>query len=143
MNNTPCENCGWDPSKRAVWSWEVTLDFEYLSGNKVPPNDRGRSGWKYRNYRKEFERQLRKVVEAEKLREAKVYRRATICRLWGKHQSAYDTDNLVAGGKPLRDILVRCRLLVDDRPSCCDIYYQQYKNLVSDKPQTIVKVEEF
>jgi Holliday junction resolvase RusA-like endonuclease len=136
-----CNVCGWDPSKEAAWSWEQTLDFEYKSGNYWA--SRGTSGGKYRGYKRNFRRRLKKVLEKGNLRQAKAFRRVTLTRLWGKHQRAIDGDNLVMGGKPLRDVLTEEGLIVDDRPNCCKVFYHQYKRLDSEKPGIIVKLEEF
>jgi Holliday junction resolvase RusA-like endonuclease len=124
-----------------LWSWEVQLPFEYKSGNYWI--GKGTKGARYRGYKRNFLRALKKGLEGEQLRQAKVFRRVTLVRLWGKHQCAYDGDNLVIGGKPLVDCLKKVGLIMDDRPNCCKVFYQQYKSLLSEAPGIIVKVEEF
>ncbi len=140
-NNIPCTSCGFDPSKKVVWSKEFVVNFAWLSGNQLRSNDKGRKGYRYRNYRRGFERVIREY--AADVRKAKCFRRVTLTRMWGKGQRAYDKDNLLVGAKPLCDVLTAQNLILDDKISCAEIHYRQEKRLLVDEPGIIIKLEEF
>lgn len=81
----------------------------------------GRSGVRYRKFRKFYEERLRNVV----IPEAKVKRRIWFTRQYALGKRYYDYQNLVGGFKPLLDVILRNNWLIDDAPKWCQDFYQQ------------------
>lgn len=121
-----CAFCGYDTDASVTWSAEVLLPFAWLSGNIIGTNGKGRLGWRYQKYRTEFRNKL--FEHTTDIKEAKQYRRVIMTRRYGKGRRKLDKDNLIIGGKPLRDCLSELGLLVDDTPACCDVYPLQEKS---------------
>lgn len=119
-NNIPCISCGYDPRRVILYEVELLLPFKILSGNMLmtgAPKGRKKqykNGWKYRSYKKGFEKvwsqRCLQVLPAE------AKRRLEITRVKGKHAQPIDSDNLVLGCKPIIDILVEYEALKNDSP---------------------------
>jgi Holliday junction resolvase RusA-like endonuclease len=121
--------------------WALVLDLEALSGNVTKSSGRGRSGWKYRDHRKECTLAVGKVLKYTDVPQAEMKRRVTVTRLWGKGCRAFDVDNLAWGFKPLFDELKSRGLIVEDSPKWVDRIYRQAKS-EDGRPKVLVRIEE-
>ena len=114
MNNVPCSECGFDPSRVPTYDVTFMVPLTWQSGNTIG-HGYGKKAWKYRKYREAFREkgrlQFLSVLKANKKR------RLVLTRVIGKHGKKMDRWNLEAGGKPLIDVLVQEGLLVDDNPT--------------------------
>jgi len=134
-----CVACGYDYEAVVTNRYEFAIPVGIPSQTKLGANTPGRGGGIYRGYRRRFARAIAKAdldIPA-----AKGFRRVFITRLWGKGKRAYDWGNLVGGCKPLVDEIVGAGLLVDDRPSACQIFYDQGKS-EDGKDWTSIVLEE-
>lgn len=121
-----CEKCGYDSDLRVLKSYTIILDdIELPSLNTVGTNN-GRKKYKYRNWRRDWNKLLQKYVG--KIPKATGHRHVTIIRARGKGKRAYDYGNLVGGAKPLLDMLVANGFLLDDNPKVCSEYYHDIKS---------------
>ena len=68
----------------------------------------------------------------------------TVCftRILGKGEREYDGGNFVGGMKPILDILVQRKWLVDDRGSQCMDYYFQKDPLERWSPMLVIELYE-
>ncbi len=118
-----CIACNYDPSAIITGTYTLVLNASAQSLNSVGVNNKNNRG--YRTARRRWERLLKPY---EKLPLATNKRRVFFTRFWGRAKRPYDYGNLVGGFKPLLDMLVKCGLLVDDRPTFCEEYYRQFKS---------------
>jgi Holliday junction resolvase RusA-like endonuclease len=68
-------------------------------------------------------------------------RRLWVTRLWGKHKSAYDTDNLLWGFKPLIDEIKVQGWIKEDSPKWVERIYKQEKS-PDGVDRIIIRIEE-
>jgi hypothetical protein len=102
----------------------------------------GSGRWAYKRIRSDWERAIGRASYLHEVERATRPRRLTFVRLWGKGQRAFDIDNLVSGGKPIRDAAVTAGLIVGDAPSEAIIHYDQRKS-DDGVPAVLLLVEEF
>ena len=118
-----CPACDYDDLAEVTATYTLVLHQAAQSLNAVGVNSKNNRG--YRGARNRWGKLLQPYG---KLPEAKKPRRIFFTRFWGKGKRAYDFGNLVGGFKPLLDMVVRAKLLVDDSPKHCAEYYRQYKS---------------
>jgi hypothetical protein len=126
-SNIPCDMCAYDPSLVATWTRTIKVPFEWKSGNDITSNTRGASGSKYRRYRTSFQKVL--SGKALSVKKAKCFRRVVLTRHRGYRKREYDSDNLLAGAKPLRDVLTVLGLITGDDPTRARFFYTEEKSL--------------
>lgn len=131
--------CFWDTEAIVLRSWELVLPLVWPSQNDLGANSRGHLGWGYRKHRAKFEGCLRKFQHIVPV--ASGFRRAFMLRSYGKRCRDYDYANLVGGGKPLVDSMVKLGYLVDDRPNTFQASYHQSKDDAGEN-QVYIRLEE-
>ncbi len=145
MSDEECPACGFDMSIVVVGSWSATLLKSSPSGNSIGSSGKGRNGWKYRQERKDcatvrFRWAPASVLKGEPT-QATRKRRLWVTRLWGKHKSAYDTDNLLWGFKPLIDEIKVQGWIREDSPRWVERIYKQEKS-PDGVDRIIIRIEE-
>ncbi len=123
--NIPCAQCNYDPTLPVLASWEVHLDLPAVSQNKLKSNTRGRSGWAYRRYKGEFSEEM--LARCTEVPQASEKRRVTFTRHYDKAARRFDHDNLIAGMKPLRDVLTELGIIVNDSDKWLEAHYSQLR----------------
>jgi hypothetical protein len=105
-------------------SWSFTIPIAMPSANAMH-----RRGFNHHVYRR-LRDDILMLVQAygRGVPAATGPRKVTLTRLIGKNGKLYDADNLVAGCKPLVDVLVMRGLLQGDAPHQVVVEYQQERS---------------
>jgi len=136
MVNAICPACGFEPTAK-VRSYVIELKHTAKSLNGVGVNNKTNRG--YRKERNDCDKKVRSFLAQHDIPIASSRRRVLFYRFYGKGKRAYDYGNLVGGFKPLLDVIVRNKLLVDDNPKFCSDYYFQAKSATGvDYVQVII-----
>jgi hypothetical protein len=120
-----CDACGFDRDLPVGRVAEVSLPLSYPSQNQLGANARGFAGLKYRKLRQEFAAALHSALATAALPKAPGKRRVWLRRVFRAGKRAYDTANLIGGGKAIVDVLVSRGILKDDSPKWFEGIYQQ------------------
>ncbi len=120
-----CEACGYDPGARVKRVGSLWLPVSAVSGNALQGNGKGPSGWKYRTLKRRALSALETCLYDAPLRKAADKRRVFFVRHYIPPQRPFDTDNLVAGMKPIRDCLTMTGLIKDDSARWFEGHYSQ------------------
>jgi len=128
-----CKACNYDPDELYTQVCTFIIKESWPSQNELSSNLKGRSGFKYRRWRDKFEKATRPAEEP-----AQGQRRVWFTRHYGARKRDFDYANLVGGGKPLIDTLVRCGYFVDDSPKLMIAYYKQEKSKTKEDYITVV-----
>jgi hypothetical protein len=137
-----CKLCGGMPYAKVVANWSFRFDRDAPSQNDVG-NNKGvtASRWKYRHERGAWVSMLSSWAIDMRIPFAEVKRRVTITRCYSGRQQLRDQGNLVGGLKAAVDAMVLCKLLKDDSPEWCEIYYHQ-RRVDSAERGTLITIEE-
>lgn len=125
ISNIPCDACGYDPTRTILYTHTEVVQFKWLSGNIINPYGH-RSTWRYNSYREGFKKAISSVVHHYPVASTK-YARLILTRQYTGRQRDYDVDNLAQGGKPMVDYLKELKIIKDDDPRFCQIFYKQEK----------------
>jgi hypothetical protein len=142
-----CPWCHDSPARPVFARWELNVAMPWPSaqngrgGSKRLANG-GAGRWEYKRIRTGWERAISRATYLHEVERAARPRRLTLVRLWGKGQRACDRDNLVTGGKPIRDAAATAGLIIGDGPGEAIIHYQQRK-ADDGVPAVLIIVEEF
>lgn len=130
-----CSACGY--SEGIVENrWTVVLRKPAQSMNVVGVN--GRGNHRYRKARSVWLSQLDKHHVPLAYRKRRIF----FTRFYGARKRAYDYGNLVGGFKPLLDMIVEKRWLIDDKPKYCEDYYLQFKS-PDGCDYTVIVIEDY
>ena len=119
---------------------DLWIPVDAVSQNTLKGNGKGSGGYIYRNHRAKCLRQLEIALKETNVPVARCKRRVRFTRWYRPGQRPYDSDNLVAGFKPLRDCLRLTGLIKDDSPKWVDTTYDQH---MEEHGGVSVLVEEF
>lgn len=132
-----CPYCGDDPATSVLERYAFTLEIAWPNpqnsgsgGGRL--HNSGGARWAYKALREKFEKAIVRAAPRGALpgrygQETWRRTRVTLTRLWGPRKRIWDDDNLVTGGKLIRDALVLTGALVDDSARYARIHYQQRK----------------
>jgi hypothetical protein len=135
-----CRLCGGRPYAPVTASWTFRIDRDAPTQN-VMGNNRGGGRWKYKTERKAWVYLFQNWKLSLRIADATVRRRVSITRCYSGQQKLRDHGNLVGGLKPAVDAMVRVKLLKDDSPTWCEIYYHQRRVEQSERG-TVITIEE-
>lgn len=135
-----CPACGYDDSAKMRPVGELWLPTDAVSSNQLGGNGKGASGWKYRKLKRSYLNELEAALAIQPLPKATKKRRVWFVRHYIPPQRAFDTDNLVAGFKPLRDCLTITGLIRNDNNTWVACHYDQEPG---DIGGVSVRLEEF
>lgn len=134
--------CGWNEDRTPTATWTIEGKGWLPSQNALGGNHK--SGHKYRNIRRNFEKDLADQLNA--IPRATKFRAAIITRQFGKTKHGrwcrpYDVGNLVGGCKPLVDTLKAYAVILDDRDETFKGYYRQERSADGFDRYTITLLE--
>ena len=134
--------CHYDPERLPARTWEITGNGWLPSQNHLGGNHK--TGHKYRNIRRNFEKDLKDQLNA--VPRAAKFRAAIITRQFGKTKHGrwcypYDAANFVGGCKPLVDVLKAFAVILDDRDDTFRGYYRQERSTDGFDRYTITLME--